>query len=279
MPWCPVCKNEYREGIEFCAECKAALVESLEEEVYQPFIFGEQEKMIRLQEFLNYGDSGIETKLTLDEEENVYRLSVRDCDRKNAVKAARVFLMEEASAQEEEIEEESPEDEDNEEKKPKSYHYYQNSAARAEDNRSSAYTLLVVGGIGFVAVLLIFFNVTPLYRNAGITKYLVCGIMGAMFILFIVFGILSMRSSKVLFVKAKTENSLLAEMTRWCEANLNAEELDAELFQGEEASEEQKYFIRAERMKELINDKFMNLDEAFVEHFVDEYYQGLFENK
>lgn len=276
MPWCPVCKNEYREGIEFCAECKAALVESLEEEVYQPFTFGEQEKMIRLQDFLNYGDAGIETKLTQDEEEHIYRLSVRDCDRKNAVKAAQVFLAGEASAQVEETTQEPSQD--NEEKQPQSYHYYQNSAARAEDNRSSAYTLLVVGGMGFAAVLLVFFNVIPFYRNAGINKYLVCGIMGAMFILFLVFGVLSMRNSKVLFVKANTENSLLAEMTRWCEANLNAEALDAELFQGEEVAEEQKYFIRAERMKELINDKFLNLDEAFVEHFVDEYYQELFEN-
>ena len=43
--------------------------------------------------------------------------------------------------------------------------------------------------------------------------------------------------------------------------------------------EEQKYFVRAEKMRELINDKFMNLDEAFVEHFVDEYYQKLYEGK
>ena len=32
MPWCPVCKNEYREGIKFCAECQVELVERLEEE-------------------------------------------------------------------------------------------------------------------------------------------------------------------------------------------------------------------------------------------------------
>lgn len=126
---------------------------------------------------------------------------------------------------------------------------------------------------------MIFFNVTPLYRDAGITKYMVCGIMGAMFILFIIFGILSMRNSKVLFSKAKTENSLLAEMTRWCEENLDAEELDRELFTDEVMPEEQKYFIRAEKIKALINDKFMNLDEAFVEHFVDEYYQKLYEDK
>lgn len=277
MPWCPVCKNEYREGIEFCAECKVPLVESLEKETYQPFIFGEEEKMIRLQEFLNYGDSKIATKLTRDEEENVYRLSVLDRDRKSAVKAAQIFLMQEAEEQEpKEIEEVDVEDDNDQ--RTGSYHYYQNSAARAEDNKSSAYTLLVVGGIGFIAVLLIFFNVTPLYRNGGITKYMVCGIMGAMFILFIIFGILSMRNSKVLFSKAKTENSLLVEMTRWCEDNLSAEELDQGLFQ-EEMPEEQKYFKRADKMKAMINDKFMNLDEAFVEHFVDEYYQKLYEGR
>lgn len=278
MPWCPVCKNEYREGIKLCAECKVALVESLEEEAYQPFIFGEHDKMLRLQEFLSYGESKIETKIMQDEDENVYRLLVADRDRKSAVKMAQIFLMQEAQTQEkEEAEEATAEDEDN--TQPVSYHYYQNSAARAQDNKSSAYTLLAVGGIGFIAVLLIFFNVTPLYRDAGITKYMVCGIMGAMFILFIIFGILSMRNSKVLFSKAKTENSLLAEMTRWCEENLDAEELDRELFTDEVMPEEQKYFIRAEKMKALINDKFMNLDEAFVEHFVDEYYQKLYEGK
>ncbi len=275
MPWCPVCKNEYREGIAFCAECKVPLVDSLEEKVFQPFIFGEEEKMRRLQEFLSYGNPKIETQLTRDEEEDVYRLSVLDCDRKNAVKAAQVFLTQEAVSQEETAEAPT---EEKEEKEIKSYHYYQNSAAQAEENKSSAYTLLIVGGIGFIAVLLVFFNVTPLYRNGGITKYMVCGIMGAMFILFIIFGILSMRNSKVLFSKAKTENSLLAEMSRWCEENLSAEKVDEGLFQ-EEMPEEQKYFVRAEKMRELINDKFMNLDEAFVEHFVDEYYQKLYEGK
>lgn len=278
MPWCPVCKNEYREGIEFCAECKVPLVESLEEETYQPFIFGEQDKMVRLQEFLSYGDPKIETKLMPDEDEGVYRLLVLDRDRKSAVKAAQIFIMQEAQEEDVQGPEETDINED-EQEDPRFYHYYQNSAVKAQDNRSSAYTLLLVGGIGFIAVLLIFFNVTPLYPNGGITKYLVCGIMGAMFILFIVFGILSMHSSRVLFVKAKTEDSLLAEITRWCETNLNASDLDSELFGSEEMPEEQKYFIRADKMKALINDKFMNLDEAFVEHFVDEYYQRLFEGK
>ena len=159
---------------------------------------------------------------------------------------------------------------------------YQSSEAKAEDNKSSAYTLLAVGGVGFLAVLLIFFNVIPVYRNAGITKYLVCGVMGAMFVLFIVFGFVSMRDSKLLLVKAKSENSLRSEIARWCQENLDRFDIDAEILeegeQLEELTEEEKYYRRTERMRAAIDDKFMNLDEAFVDDFVDGYYQEMYED-
>lgn len=29
MPWCPLCKTEYREGFAFCQDCKADLVDAL----------------------------------------------------------------------------------------------------------------------------------------------------------------------------------------------------------------------------------------------------------
>lgn len=231
MPWCPVCKNEYREGIKLCAECKVELVERLEDEKKSDEL-SEQEKIARV----------------------------------------RAMLAEEQGGQDEE--DEIPE-------KVPVYHAYQNSASKAEDNRTSAYTLLFVGIVGFILVLLIFVGVIPLYQNKTTTKYLMCGVMGAMFILFIVFGSVSMRNSKILFIKAKSEDSLLSELTKWCERNLNAEQIDAGLFDdttGQTIAEEQKYFKRSDRMKTIISDNFMNLDEAFLEHFVDEYYQELFEN-
>ncbi len=159
---------------------------------------------------------------------------------------------------------------------------YRSSEAKAEDNRTSACTLLAVGGIGFVAVLLVFFDVIPLYQNAGITKYLVCGVMGAMFVLFIVFGFVSMRDSRLLSVKAKSENSLLSEITRWCQENLDGAVIDGEILEEEESlddlTEEEKYYRRTEKIRAAIDDKFMNLDEAFVEAFVDGYYQEMYED-
>ncbi len=222
MPWCPKCKNEYREGILVCSECGIDLVESLDNEK-------EQEK----------------EDIVAASEENTEDIE----DVRN-----------------------------DEEPEIRYYHAYRDSADQAEDNRSSAYMLLVIGGIGFILVLLIFLGIIPLFQNEVTTKYMICGVMGAMFVLFIVFGFVSMKSSKILSVKAKTEDSLFSEMTKWCGENLSAAKVDEGLFDDETLSEEQKYFMRAEKMKALIGDKFMNLDEAFLEHFIDEYYQKIFDD-
>ena len=232
MPWCPVCKNEYREGIERCAECKVTLVDSLEEETAS----GEQE---------------------------------RKAEREKLARLQAMIAAQEQGQQEDGVEEAA---------QSSSWHPYQNSAAKAEDNRSSGYMLLFVGIVGFVAVLLIFIGVIPLYQNGSTTRYLVCGVMGAMFVLFIVFGVVSMRNSRILLVKAKSEDSLLGELTKWCEGNLTAGMVDEALFE-DGTGEEQKYFLRTDRIKQIISNKFMNLDEAFLEHFVDEYYQRLFEDE
>lgn len=225
MPWCPICKNEYREGIKLCAECQVELVDHLEEE--------------------GQGDEKEQ------QEEQLARLHA--------------MLVSEMEDQEEDDGQDVP-----------AYHIYQNSALKAEDNRTSAYTLLFVGILGFVLVILVFTGVMPLFRNADTTRYFVCGVMGALFILFIVFGVVAMHNSKILLVQAQSEDSLLSELRKWCDENLNAAQIDGDLFD-EEIPDEQKYFKRTEKMKSIINDKFLNLDQGLLEHFVDEYYQGLFE--
>ncbi|MDE6662686.1 MAG: hypothetical protein K2K46_05000 [Lachnospiraceae bacterium] len=153
---------------------------------------------------------------------------------------------------------------------------YQDSAHKAEENRTSAYTLLIVGIIGLAADILVFSGVIPIYRNAGITRYLVCGVMGTLFVLFIIFGIVSMKSFKILSIKAESESNLVREMTKWCEEHLSAEMIDEGLFETDDITEEQKYFKRTEKMRNIIQDKFMNLGEDFLDHFIDDYYQNLF---
>lgn len=168
------------------------------------------------------------------------------------------------------------EDADSAEERPTWTSLYRNSAQKAEENKTSAYTLLIVGIVGLTATLLILAGVIPLYQNAAMTRYLVCGVMGALFLLFIIFGIVSMKTFKVLSVKAKSEDILVEELTKWCEENLTARRIDDGLFETQEVAEEQKYFMRVDNMKQLIQNQFMNLEEGFLDHFVDEYYQNIF---
>ena len=99
------------------------------------------------------------------------------------------------------------------------------------------------------------------------------GVMGALFILFIVMGFLSVKSYKKFDLKASEEDNLTKNLTTWCKENLTKELIDADL---EETEEELLYFVRTEKMKEIVAEKFMNLDAAFLDSFIDDIYPEIF---
>ena len=91
MAWCPKCKNEYREGITVCPDCGETLVSEEELTDFTSVLFGEQDEMEKLKDFLTY--NGVEkSKLVYDETEQVYELFVDAKDEKKAKTIARVFL-------------------------------------------------------------------------------------------------------------------------------------------------------------------------------------------
>ena len=149
---------------------------------------------------------------------------------------------------------------------------YVESSKKAQDFKSGGLSLLFVGGIGLIFVLLVLFDVIPLYMNL-FSKYLIIGVMGALFILFIVMGFLSVKSYKKFEIKASEEDNLTKNLTSWCMNNLKQEIIDTDI---EEASEELLYFQRTEKMKEMISNKFMNLDAAFLDSFIDDIYPEIF---
>lgn len=150
---------------------------------------------------------------------------------------------------------------------------YVESSQKAKDFKSGAFSLLFVGGVGMVFIFLIILDVIPLSMNL-FSKYLILGVMGTLFLLFILMGLLSIKSYKVFEVKASEENDLTRNLTAWCRENLKKDVLDEGV---EEESEELRYFRRTEKMKALISDKFLNLDAAFLDSFLDDIYPEIFE--
>lgn len=153
---------------------------------------------------------------------------------------------------------------------------YQDSSERASENRSSAWILLFLGILGLTAVALCVTGVIPLQMG---NPYLFYGVMGAVFILFVVAGVVSMKNAKFFEKKAESENSLRNTLLDWCRENLDGAEIDGRIgAQG--VSEEILYFRRFVYIKEKMNHQFVNLDQGFLDRFIDDYvYEFVFEHQ
>lgn len=167
--------------------------------------------------------------------------------------------------------------EEEEEVKPVRHSVYVNNEEKAEENKTSAYTLLLVGGAGLVLVILFFLDIIHLSMEA-FNRYLISGVMGVMFLLFVVMGIVSLRNFKVFKKRAVKENSLTQEIRKWCLQNLQKEQIDEQL-NIHEMEEELKYFQRFEYVKSMVQKQFVNLDEAYLDRLVEEMYAELFEEE
>lgn len=277
MPWCPKCSNEYKEGVKVCADCGCELIDDSAGGQVR-IMFGAKGEMDTLRDFLIY--SGIRSahseKTEEDDSENSYVLSVSKKEEDEAKKHVIFFLqqkeMERLEAQREATGE-------GEEDKSSNSYDYQDNRQKAEDNKSSGVMLLGLGILGILLLVLCIIGVIPL-RLSATSSYMIYGMMSALFILFIVMGVVSLRSFKIFAKKAEAETSLKSTMEKWCLENLTAELLDEELFGESEKdwSEEDKYFRRIDLLKEKIRKKFLNLDQQFLERFADDIYEKIFES-
>lgn len=161
-------------------------------------------------------------------------------------------------------------------RKERSIHTYQNKKNKAEDFKSSAYTLLLVGIVGIVALVLMELHIIPVYLAAP-GKYITYGVMGALFLIFIIAGIRSFASAKKYAVEAKSEDALTDQINKWCKDTLTKELIQQNTVVANDLPDEMKYFKYFATLKTLISREFGDLDPSYLESLAEEIYSDLFD--
>lgn len=278
MAWCPNCKNEYKEGISRCLDCDCDLIEHLEDMDRVYILEGEESQLTRCNDFLIYNKL-ISGKVEQSEVEDGYRLSVIPEDEIRATKILTIFLQQEALNQESEtyeLQEDQTEDSSIQKEVLKSESgLYEKSTVKAKEYESTAYLLIILGFVGMVVMLLGYLDYLSLpFSNLSYIA------LGLFFLLFLLFGIQSLSSSKRLKEKGTTEERLEEELKNYLKTEYNKDYLDEKVKNslGEhEASEEILYFKRIEIMKEDVLLQYPAMDESFLDAILDEHYQELYE--
>ena len=142
------------------------------------------------------------------------------------------------------------------------------------DIMSSASTMLLVGIVGLICLLLILIKVIPLPISSE-TSWLFDSVMGGVFIIFIIAGIVSFMHAKQVKIDAEAEDKLIEEILALADENITADILDKDLDLTQPV--ELLYFNRADRIKDMLMHEFENADEALVCEYTEQIYQKIYE--
>ena len=139
---------------------------------------------------------------------------------------------------------------------------------RYEDHKSTGILFLLLGAVGTIAVVLCWMDILKFPLNG-----FQLGILLAMFVAFIGFGIWSLKRASEIFQTIDSENDHLAGMRKWIEENRETFCVsDTAGLSGSEI-----YFQREQDIHDAIINQFPEIEESLLDIFVEETYQALFE--
>lgn len=275
MPWCPVCKNEYKDGYTECSDCGSKLVESLSEVVI-PIYFTEDESVIDgLLSFLA-SNSYDKCEKRVTEDEVSFELWCPKDDANSVSSMMRVYFKEfvVSAESDEEIEDSSVLDDNSDSVNEDVINRYKDSSERAEEYKAGAIVLLLVGIVGLCALLLISLGVINI-NFTSVSLYMVDIVMGLLFLIFICMGASSFGSYIKLRKKGVDDNELKARVLKWSEDNLTKDIVCANDLEANE--DEANYFSRVQIISDAIKASHTDIDDSFLEYISEEVYNKLFD--
>lgn len=272
MPFCPKCKNEYRKGFTECHECKIPLVESLDEademqikpkrvfdvndERSYEFLdqYKEDDEEEEVSEIVSYSD------LTFSEKQFQKNEEEDDDDLEVVAPISEQMMRQRQIA--EAIRKQSS---------------YVDKKQKIEDYKSSGFVLTLVGGVGLVALVLLYLGIIPGFSGLK-SNYMFMGVMLVMFIVFIIAGIVSFAQIKSIILEAEADDDLISRVNQFFDEYLTVEKLAKEVVCGKKDTEEELYFKRTEYMTRVLLQKFPDMNESLREKIIDDKYGEMYEN-
>lgn len=139
---------------------------------------------------------------------------------------------------------------------------------RYEDHRSTGILFLSLGAAGTAATVLCWMDILKFPLNS-----FQLGILLAMFVAFIGFGIWSLKRASEVAKTISSENNHIADIRKWITDN--RESFCVEETAGLSGSE--IYFQREQEIHDAISKHFPDIEENLLDILVEETYQALFE--
>ncbi|MBR9947040.1 hypothetical protein KE530_11490 [Clostridiaceae bacterium Marseille-Q4145] len=137
------------------------------------------------------------------------------------------------------------------------------------ETKSSAWTFLLVGSGGFLIITLALIGFIKLPFSI-----FSLAIMEIMFFIFLIVAGLSFKKAISMLDDISKESTLEEKISDWAKENLTPESLTVDL--DENTTNEMKYFMVTELMRERMMLAFPELDDAYAEELAEHYYNELF---
>ena len=152
---------------------------------------------------------------------------------------------------------------------------YVSSKEKYKDNINSAFSLLFVGIIGLVFIILLNLKIIPL-NIPKTTLLLATIVLGSVFVIFIIMGIMSYLDGKKYQSNISAEEDSQLDIALFITEHLSKENIDNQIENIDELTEEELYIVRTEYIADIIHKNFEDADEELVESIIDDIYDKIF---
>lgn len=285
MPFCPKCRTQYREGFSLCSDCKIPLVDELTDDYEIDGLEGlnnpnapeneandtvnessENEgegRVVRETVEIKIWDETPGSKTDINIENLNYDMFEKDKDAAPKQK----LDAEEVAHINNYIKKEMV-------RRSKPSKEYVSNDEKSKELKSTGIMLIVVGVLSCTFIVLFVLGVLP-FKFRGGFSWVIYGLLFAFFASFIYFGINSLLKYRDIMKYVRMEKEENSEFEEWFKKNITKSTVDSGLPLTDE--DQSNYFMRFERIKYMISKEFPDLNDDYIEMYIDKIYGDMFE--